>query len=811
MFRFTILAVSLWLWAGLVHADFPGQSARTYSEVEVFLDKTSSFETLAAAGLIFDHIKILEKSAEGLRFKTVVNSSEMEILKQSGLSFKVLIADVVQDFLARQKQIDAVSLVREDLPAGFEYGSMGGYYTFDEVVNELDSMRLNYPHLITAKQSIGKSIENRDLWMVKISDNPDVDEDEPEVFFTALHHAREPGGLMTLMYFMDYILEQYGVDAQITYLIDHREIYFVPVVNPDGYVYNEQTNPDGGGQWRKNRRPVQSWYGIDLNRNYGYQWGYDDAGSSPYPFSDTYRGSAPFSEPETQAIRDFVNGRNIKCVLNYHTYSNVLIYPWAYIDALTPDSIAFMEYGDLLTSQNRYGFGNCNQTINYNANGDADDWMYGEQSEKAKIFALTPEVGDDSDGFWPDQSRIVPLCKENLKPNLNLTWLAGAYPRARSFKIIFDDNGNGFAEPGEQIKIVCQSKNIGLSDGQNISVAIGSDLAEIQPVNSASGIVHASFPAHTTLNDTFLLAIDENLAEGSKAVLTLNYTMDGYTLIDTLGYLVVGTPLVVFMDNAENGLENWRTGEGWGLENDALNNGNTVFSDSPDKPYENNANNSLTLKDALQLPTADRIYLSYLTRWDVERVFDFATVQISTDSVNWETLQTSSMQPASGKGQQASGDFGYDGFTSFWKWEWIDITDYQTADRVFLRFRLQSDGGEAKDGWRLDNIQVLAYNTLPSSIADQGGLTAKTAYLSPAFPNPFNAVTTLRYYLPRGAFVQLNVFDVKGQKIAVLVNKVQKAGRHTLRFDASGLASGLYFIQLNTENQNQIRKALLLK
>ena len=178
-------------------------------------------------------------------------------------------------------------------------------YTFDEVLIELDSMRLLYPSLISAKQSIGTSIEGKDIWIVRISDNPDVDEQEPEVLYTALHHAREPQSMMTLMYFMYYLLENYGTDPEATFLVENRELYFVPVLNVDGYLYNQQTNPNGGGFWRKNRHNNgDGSFGVDLNRNYGYQWGYDNTGSSPNPSNNTYRGTAPFSEPETQAIRD---------------------------------------------------------------------------------------------------------------------------------------------------------------------------------------------------------------------------------------------------------------------------------------------------------------------------------------------------------------------------------------------------------------------------------------------------------------------------------------------------------------------------
>ena len=115
---------------------------------------------------------------------------------------------------------------------------------------------------------------------MKISDNPNTDEPEPEVLYTALHHAREPESLSQLIYYMWYVLENYATDPEVQALVDNTEMYFAPCINPDGYLYNEQTDPNGGGLWRKNRRDnLDGEFGVDLNRNYDFSWGYDDTGS----------------------------------------------------------------------------------------------------------------------------------------------------------------------------------------------------------------------------------------------------------------------------------------------------------------------------------------------------------------------------------------------------------------------------------------------------------------------------------------------------------------------------------------------------
>ena len=195
--------------------------------------------------------------------------------------------------------------------------------------------------------------------MVKISDNPDIDEQEPEILYTALIHAREPQSMMQMIYFMYYLLENYNTDPSVQYLVDNREMFFIPVLNPDGYEYNRSTNPSGGGMWRKNRKNNGGSYGIDLNRNFGpyAYWNAPNGGSSTVPSSDTYRGTAPFSEPETANLRDFLATRYFKNALNYHTYSNLLIYPYGALEMETPDSATFREFARDMTAYNGYEYG----------------------------------------------------------------------------------------------------------------------------------------------------------------------------------------------------------------------------------------------------------------------------------------------------------------------------------------------------------------------------------------------------------------------------------------------------------------------
>jgi hypothetical protein len=288
-----------------------------------------------------------------------------------------------------------------------------------------------------------------------------------------------------VLYFMNYLLSNYGTNPDVTYLVDNREMYFLPCINPDGYEYNRQTNPGGGGMWRKNRLPNgDGSYGVDCNRNFGLAWGLDNSGSSPFPSDETYRGTAAFSEPETQHVRDFVNSRHFVTQIDYHTYQNIVLYPWgtSYYDGdgLCEDNATFEMIADSMAywihSVNNvwYSTGTAWQLL-YNVNGGSFDWEYGDQSLHSKIFAVTTEVGGATDGFWPAQNRILPLSLENLPANLFVARIAGVLapvPYAVTYQgqceAEWNGNGNGAIEPSEGFTLAVTLKNSGMQTLANL-------------------------------------------------------------------------------------------------------------------------------------------------------------------------------------------------------------------------------------------------------------------------------------------------------------------------------------------------------
>jgi len=343
----------------------------------------------------------------------IATPAEVESLHNAGTVFAVL----YDNLEAREAQLRA-----DDY---FDH-----FHDYQRTLAEIQRAAADYPDLVQITD-LGEAWEktqglaDRDIWAVKISDHPELQEDEPEVLIIGQHHAREIITQEIVLDYMNYLLSNYGLDPYVTYLVEHRQIWLVPVLNPDGmdYVFYHDM------WWRKNRRRNASGsFGVDLNRNYGFEWGYDNAGSSPSSSNETYRGTAAFSEPETAALRDFVAAHQFRVALSYHSFGNYVIYPWGYADGPTPDHASFVALADSIVAYNHYLPGTGLQTVGYPVNGDSDDWFYGEQAAKNKVFSMTLEVGNGTDFFNPDTTRIQPLILENRGPNLFITYAAGEEP-----------------------------------------------------------------------------------------------------------------------------------------------------------------------------------------------------------------------------------------------------------------------------------------------------------------------------------------------------------------------------------------------
>jgi hypothetical protein len=551
------------------------------------------------------------------------------------------------------------------------------------------------------------------MYVIKISDNPNIDENEPQVFFNSMIHAREPQGMMTLMYYMYYLLENYGTDPEVTYLVDNREIYFLPVFNVDGYEYNRSTNPSGGGMWRKNRRNNGSGiYGVDLNRNWGFKWGYNNDGSSPSPSSGTYRGTAAFSEPETEAVRQFCILKNFRTALNYHTFGNLLITPRNYISEETSDSLIFREFASDMTQYNGYTWG-IGPVIIYEVNGGADDWMYGEQTEKNKIISMTPEVGGGSDGFWPSQSRIYPLTQENLFPNLYITWAAGDFVGL----VDVDYNQVNFNPGDNNVELIAELRNKGLSTAYNITAELTS-LSSYITINSGSMAVDSIQSRISLITPApMTFSISQSTPIGAKQnMLLTTYTGSVPMSQDTLS-IILGVPAVVFEDTSDAPNVLWTISSTpanpkWEATSSTYYSSPTCFTDSKNDNYVSDATVKMTLTNPIDLTGVNSPVLSFWTKFEIENDWDYGQVEISTNNgSSWTPVGGDYSNPGTGS-FQPNGEPVYDGTQSSWKFEQIDLSAY-TGKQIKIRFELLSDESVERDGWYVDDIKIFYYSAVP--------------------------------------------------------------------------------------------------
>lgn len=771
IFRFTPLLLLLCL---VQIAD----AQRYFSRVTFPIDETQSLTDLARAGIDLTHGHGTQRNA----FTTELQDFELERIKTLGIRFTIDILDLAAHRVEQSKapsrgggsfldcQDHDFNII---VPRNFELGQVGGFFSHSEILDHLDAMSILYPGLISVRKPISnfKTWQNNSLFWVRISDNPEVDEQEPEILYTGLHHAREMISISQNIYFMWYLLENYDKDPVIRQMINNTELYFIPVVNPDGLQYNlagyDPTEDVFTRNHRKNMRdnnedgqfnPAED--GVDLNRNYGYRWGYDDDGSSGFEGSDTYRGPFPFSEPETQAVSYFCNTHDLKLALNYHSYGNLLVHPWGYNDSSTPDSVLYQNYGELLTQLNGFVYGRGSETVGYSTNGDSDDWMYGELG----IVAMTPEVGDPDDGFYPLSDRIIPLCQSTLELNLLAARLINSLVR-------ITDESPDYIHPGVN-PLDLEFNRYGLLDGE-VQISFNSLNPHITQVPSQINLNLSKFQPHTR-NLSF--TVDDNIHYGTTAQIEIICQQGQYMFRDTLTKTRADF-VTIITDNGN--LSNWNTTNGsrWGLTQTTYKSGPASITDSPDEEYLPGAEEAIVLDENVNLTNASSAYAQFWARWDIEDHYDYVVFQGTSDGENWENL--CGEQSRLGSIFQLYEEPLYDGKQDPWVLETVDLSSY-AGQNIHLRFLLVSDGFEERDGFYFDDFKVIIIKEEEVATDDQSSDGFAI------YPNPAQTNVTLKTPLLNKPVLAL--YNSLGQQMMRTDNM---ASQH-ITIDVANWPSGLY-------------------
>ncbi|MFF6976620.1 M14 family metallopeptidase [Streptomyces sp. NPDC008343] len=386
----------------------PAPTADDIRQYEVHIHSTAKDRTaLQQAGVTVD-----EADSHGV----VVSGRADQIKKLKALGYDVTPLGAVPD---RSAGADDVRLY--DFPSGDSR-----YHNYAEMTSEINSLVSANPS-IASQRVIGTSYQGRNIVAIKISDNVASDEAEPEVLFTHHQHAREHLTVEMALYLLRELTSDYGSDSRVTSMVNNREIWIVPDLNPDGGEYDIATG--SYRSWRKNRQPNSgsSAVGTDLNRNWAYRWGCC-GGSSGSASSDTYRGASAESAPEVKVVANFVRSRvvggvqQIKAGVDFHTYSELVLWPFGYTYSDTTtgmtadDRNAFAAVGQKMAASNGYTAEQASDL--YITDGSIDDWLWGNQKIFSYTFEMYPRSGGG--GFYPPDEVIERETSRNRDAVLQL-------------------------------------------------------------------------------------------------------------------------------------------------------------------------------------------------------------------------------------------------------------------------------------------------------------------------------------------------------------------------------------------------------
>jgi carboxypeptidase T len=293
--------------------------------------------------------------------------------------------------------------------------AIAAYHSAETLEDDLRQLAESRPEIAELRE-IGRSVEERPIWALRIGERRAT---EHKLLFMGCHHAREWVSVEVPYLLAEHLVKNAG-QAPVTDWLQRGEIWVAPMVNPDGHEYSRTRDR----LWRKNRRHnADGSIGVDPNRNYGYMWGTrNDDISSQVPGDDTYVGPRAFSEPETRAVRNLVARELFRGVITYHSYSQLILYPWGYTEQPIPDAIdraTMIELAERMQQLMRNVHGatyrplQSSQLYGIPVVGDTTDWTYGEYAIPSFTIELRPD-SPQAGGFILPPEQIQPTFEENL-------------------------------------------------------------------------------------------------------------------------------------------------------------------------------------------------------------------------------------------------------------------------------------------------------------------------------------------------------------------------------------------------------------
>lgn len=725
--------------------------------------------------------------AEGLRYEIVIKNVGQYYVDQNNPASPHYIAPATAP--AKMNGCDDTAAPEYTTPANYNNGSMGGFLTYAEMLQELDDMyaysEANNLGIITQRaDNINpdnpedlRTAEGRYQQWVMISNNAEATSTgQPQVFYNAIHHAREPASLQQLIFYMWYLLENYATDPEVQDIVDNTELFFMPCVNPDGYLYNEQTDPDGGGFWRKNRRDG---HGVDNNRNYDYITPegnsiFGTTGTSASINGETYPGTEPFSEPENRGTRYFTETHNFTIALNNHTSGGLLLYPFGYeVGLRSEDDAIFRAISAEMVSAN--GYDDILSSQLYAAAGDSDDFGYGflqtvDGGTRDKVFSMTPEIGPR---FWPAESQIEGICKDMMLHNLRAAQFTGVYGEVTDqtpelvantdFVFEYEVMRLGFQQGPLVVRIIPISDNIFSTDGP---------------------VTYTSLEQGIPIADDLMITLNDDIRAGDQIEFDL-VVFNGRREVRQRITKTYGQPTTILTEAIDN-LDRW-TPNAWGLSTTVFHpsSPSSSITDSPGGEYENGRNDATEFNELIDLTEENLVdaRLKFFARWEIETGYDWVQVQVAREGTNfWEPLCGRFTTTGVDNQIGADGEPLYDGAQNEWVAEEMNLNDY-LGDRVKVRLYIFSDQGVTADGFYLDQLEVATLRSIPVSTEPTPLDDRLTIY-----PNPVTDQLTVASDL---ADYDVTIHDALGR---VLTRQTGLRGNE--RMDVSSLTPGVYLVRV---------------
>jgi hypothetical protein len=695
----------------------------------------------------------------------------------------------------------------------------GEYHTYEETAFFLDSVATARPE-ICQLDTMGSSLQGRLILGIRISDNPGIEEDEPEVRIMGAHHGDEKISVELPLYLIDLLTVNYGIDSLVTRLVNEREIFVIPMVNPDGVTNNSRYN----ARYQ------------DINRDYLCPEGDDCPANADYEHS--------FSEPETQAIRDDALLNRYVLSLSMHSGATNINAVWNYDDGLHPDGEYHPTPDDDLIMDLSYGYANLNRTPGfyvtngcdwYSTHGDANDYSYGYHSDidwTIEISQLKAPPQDEIETYWLANREAMLFIIDAADIGIRGTVVDSVTGDPLEATIRIEQDGYPFYTdpfvgdyhrpllPGSyNVRIESpgyESRETGpieVADGpaQEYDIQlVPAEMAtlEISAVDSVDGHYLSSFVNIRSGNlDTLVFADAEPVTITLEAdIYDIEILVPGYlpafdhrfvTGYDYRQYPLQAFDTEIFVDDFENDLSAWVFGGAynqWDLADRGYISPQSL-EDSPGN-YHQNGRSRARIDGILDFSSFEKAGACFFEEHYLQPYYDFLFAEISTDGgSSWIVLPDT-----------------LTGFsTSSWRLRYLTLDDYcgERFDNVQFRFRFFSGPYVNYDGVYIDNV-YLGGLSIPTDVGPTVELPAEIK-LNQNYPNPFNSTTIITLDGNPETYPPAEIYDILGR----MVRRLESGDGQGMYIwdgrDGSGsnVSSGIYFYKIS--GTSKIRSMILLR